>query len=114
MLASHGISIDDESDTRMDPDFLMQQIELREEMDAAQSSADSAVDALGRLANKVENECSKREASIAEILDNTAESSSGSESAQGLRLDKARHLVRELQFFNRMRAEISDAEEALF
>ena len=77
MLASHGISIDDESDTRMDPDFLMQQIELREEMDAAQSSADSAVDALGRLANKVENECSKREASIAEILDNTAESSSG-------------------------------------
>jgi len=110
MLSLMGISTDEEHDTRMDPEFLMQQIELREEMDAAKSSADSAHDALGRLAIKVDNEFSKREASIAEILDNTAEPGSGQES----RLDTARHLVRELQFLNRMQSEIDDAEEALF
>ncbi len=110
MLSLLGISTDEELDTRMDPEFLMQQIELREEMEAAQSSADSALDALGRLAIKVNNEFSKREASIAEILDNTAESGSAQESG----LDTARHLVRELQFLNRMQSEINDAEEALF
>ncbi len=114
MLASHGVSTDEENDTRMDPEFLMQQIELREEMDAAQSSADSAIDALGRLAIKVDHEFSKREASIAEILDKTAESDSGPNSIQEASLDKARHLVRELQFLNRMRSEIDEAEEALF
>jgi molecular chaperone HscB len=114
MLSLQGISTDEEHDTRMDPEFLMQQIELREEMEAAQSSADSAVDALDRLANKVDNEFSKREASIAEILDNTAESDSDPTSSQDSRLEKVRHLVRELQFLNRMQSEIDDAEEALF
>jgi molecular chaperone HscB len=114
MLASLGISIDEEHDTRMDPEFLMQQIELREEMEAAQASAGSAIDALGQLADKVEREFSKREVSIAEILDNTANSKSDNLPHQDPGLDKARELVRELQFLNRMRSEIGDAEEALY
>ena len=113
MLASFGIS-DEENDTRMDPEFLMQQIELREEMEAAQSSKDSAVDALGQLAIKVDKEFLKKEASIAEILDNTADYKQDTASDQESRLEKARHLVRELQFLNRMRTEIEEAEEALF
>jgi molecular chaperone HscB len=106
MLELRGISTNDEHDTRMDPEFLMQQIELREEMEDASSSFES----LGRLADKVKNEFSKREASITEILDNTA----APISSQGSDLDTARHLVRELQFLNRMRSEIEDAEEALY
>ena len=102
MLSLHGINIDEEHDTRMDPEFLMQQIELREELDDAKTS----IDALSRLADRVDDEFSKREASIGEILDNTPEQGSG--------LDIARHLVRELQFLVRMRSEIEDAEEALF
>lgn len=110
ILASLGIRTDDENDTRMDPEFLMQQIELREEMDDAQSSAD----ALGRLSIKVDHEFSKREASIAEILDNTADSGPEPGLIQDPRLEKVRHQVRELQFLNRMRTEINDAEEALY
>lgn len=102
MLSLHGINIDEEHDTRMDPQFLMQQIELREELDDAQSS----IEALSRLSARVDEEFSKREARIGEILDNTSEQESG--------LDTARHLVRELQFLIRMRSEIEDAEEALF
>ena len=102
MLSLHGITIDEEHDTRMDPEFLMQQIELREELDDAQSS----IDALSRLSERVNEEFLKREASIGQILDNTTKLES--------ELDKARHLVRELQFLLRMRSEIEDAEEALF
>ena len=98
----------------MDPAFLMQQIELREELEVARSSTDTAVELLGRLAGKVNKEYSNRQASIAEILDNTAETKSAAGNEIGLRLEKARHLVRELQFLNRMRSEIDDAEEALF
>ena len=102
MLSLHGINLDEEHDTRMDPEFLMQQIELREELDDAQSS----IDALARLSARISDEFSKREASIGEILDNTSEQES--------QLETARHLVRELQFLIRMRSEIEDAEEALF
>ena len=113
MLSLQGLSTDEEHDTSMDPEFLMQQIELREQLDTAQSSTDS-LDALARLADKVDNEFAKREATIGEILDNTASSDSGLKSVQDPDLDKARHLVRELQFLSRMRSEIEDAEEALF
>lgn len=102
ILSLHGINIDEEQDTRMDPEFLMQQIELREELDTAESS----VEALSSLSDKVNYEFSKREASIAGILDNTR--------ALDSELDTARHLVRELQFLIRMRSEIEQAEEALF
>lgn len=102
ILSLHGIDIDEEQDTRMDPEFLMQQIELREELDTAESS----VEALSSLSDKVNYEFSKREASIAGILDNTP--------ALDSELDTARHLVRELQFLIRIRSEIEQAEEALF
>lgn len=105
MLTLHGIDTNEEHDTRMDPHFLMQQIELREALDAAQSSTEP-IDALSRLSEKVNDEFSKREASIGEILDNTRGPDSD--------LNTARHLVRELQFLIRMRNEIEEAEEALF
>lgn len=106
MLTLQGISTDEEHDTSMDPEFLIQQLELREELDAARASANSSMKMLSSLADKVNNEFAKREESIAEILDNTDASES--------ELDKARQLVRELQFLGRIRSEIEEAEEALF
>jgi len=100
MLSLLGVSTDEEHDTSMDPGFLMQQIELREQLEAAQSD----LEVLAQLANNVDAEYSKRVEKIAEILDNPKDSE----------LDTARHLVRELQFLNRIRSEIEEAEETLF
>ncbi|NIA02774.1 MAG: Fe-S protein assembly co-chaperone HscB [Planctomycetia bacterium] len=101
MLSLNGINTDDEHDTRMDPEFLMQQIELREELDAARSSS---LDALNQLSDKVESDFAGRTALVGEILDGTDDNE----------LEKARHLVRELQFLSRMRNEIEEAEESFF
>jgi len=101
MLSLNGISTDEEHDTRMDPEFLMQQIELREELDAARSSSQAA---LNQLSDKVESDFAGRMALVGEILDGTDDNE----------LEKARHLVRELQFLSRMRNEIEEAEESFF
>ena len=100
MLSLLGVSTDEEHDTSMDPGFLMQQIELREQLETAQSN----LEALAKLADDVALEYSKRVEKIAEILDKQNNSE----------LDNARHLVRELQFLNRMRNEIEKAEETFF
>ncbi|NOY17017.1 MAG: Fe-S protein assembly co-chaperone HscB [Gammaproteobacteria bacterium] len=101
MLSLDGISTDEELDTQMDPEFLMQQIELREELDAARSSS---LDALNRLSDKVESDFSARMARVGEILDGADDSE----------LDRARHLVRELQFLSRVRREIEEVEESFY
>lgn len=43
LLQQNGISIDEETDTQMDPMFLMEQMELRESLEMAESSADPFV-----------------------------------------------------------------------
>lgn len=101
MLSLDGISTDEEHDTRMDPEFLMQQIELRDELDAARLSS---LDALNHLSDKVESDFAARMALVGEILDGADDSE----------LVKARHLVRELQFLSRIRNEIVEAEESFY
>ena len=109
MLMQLGINTDEEHDTRMDPEFLMQQIEWREQLEAAQSSADSSMEILGGLSLLVNDEFAKREARIGEILDNLDKPGNIDSS-----LETARHLVRELQFLGKMKSEIENAEETLF
>lgn len=101
ILSLLGMSTDEELDTSMDPEFLMQQIDLREELATARLSS---LDALNILDDKVENDFSMRVTQVEEILDGTDERD----------LDKARNLVRELQFLSRMRAEIESAEESFY
>ncbi len=100
MLSLAGVA-DEEHDTSMAPAFLMEQIELREELDMARSDS---LEALARLNERIDDEFQKRQAQIAEILD--GEKSDESESA--------RNLVRELQFLDRIKNEIEEAEESFF
>jgi len=99
MLSLAGVSTDEEQDTRMDPEFLMQQIELREELDDARSASP---DALRVLLARVDEDFSARVSQLTDILDEASD------------LDTARHRVRELQFFSRLRNEIEEAEESFY
>ncbi len=99
MLSLAGITTDDEHDTRMDPEFLMQQIELREELDDARSASPEA---LSKLLARVEENFSSRVSQLVDIFDEASD------------LDVARHRVRELQFFSRLRNEIEEAEESFY
>ena len=101
----------DEHDTQMDPEFLMQQMELREELESAKSAGENAFEALSKLNLRVDIDFSERENQIAQILDQVTTSQDLDKAAPDL--DKARHLVRELQFLNRIRTEIENAEESL-
>lgn len=98
MLQLVGVSTDEEHDTRMDPEFLMQQIDLREELDTARSSS---LEALRTLSARVEQDFSSRVLQLVEILDEE-------------NTDEARQKVRELQFFSRLRNEIDEAEESFY
>jgi len=100
ILSLSGISVDEEQDTSMDPDFLMQQIDFREELDASRSS----MDALKKLSVLINDEFSSRVVQLGEIFEDTSESE----------LEIARNRVRELQFFSRLRNEIEEAEESLY
>jgi molecular chaperone HscB len=111
ILSILGISTDDEHDTQMDPEFLIQQMELREELETAKSAGNNAFEALSKLNLRIDIDYSAREKQIAQILDEVASANDAGNADQNL--DKARHLVRELQFLNRIRTEIENAEESL-
>jgi len=96
ILRLHGVSTDEETDTRMDPAFLMEQMELREALDEARGAADSSArfaqlqrDVEGRLADKADGLRRCFQAGAPESL------------------LQARHLVRELQFLQKLADEIS-------
>ena len=101
MLSLHGMSTDEDHDTRMDKDFPMQQMELREDLELA-LSADGGPGALMDLSDRVDREYRSKADALGEVLD----------AADDLDLELSRRLVRELQFLNRIRQEIIEAEES--
>jgi molecular chaperone HscB len=101
LLGVQGISTDEETDSVMDPAFLMEQMELRESMDEARNAPDRVV-RLGRLAQGVE----KRQDTQTQALH--ACFADGSAQAQ----QRARAIIREMQFLRKVLAEIENLELA--
>lgn len=99
ILQSHGFDAAEQS--HMDTAFLMEQMELREELEQARST-DNGMAALMDLSDRVSRDYDGKIADLATVLDDP----------DGPRLDDADRLVRELQFFDRIRQEIEEAEEA--
>jgi molecular chaperone HscB len=100
MLELSGVSVDQESDTVMDPAFLVEQMELRERLDGIQhvSNATAAIIALSR---EVDQLYRRRVDELANELN------------AGGEMQKARSIVRELQFLQKLRAQIEETEEIL-
>ncbi len=102
LLSLRGVDIDSETDTAMDPAFLMEQMELREELEEVRES-DNPHKRLAELANRIERRMQEkigefRQAFAADAPDGTA---------------KARNAAREMQFLEKMRREIDNLEEEL-
>jgi len=99
LLALNGISTDEETDTQMDPGFLMQQMELREAIAEATEAADpyAALDAVRRELQSGIN-------SSTEHFSNAAANNEWT---------TARSVVREWQFFDKLKREVKSLEARL-
>lgn len=102
LLGLRGIDLGDETDTAMDSAFLMEQMELRENLDEVRQT-DNPRKALAELADRIEQRLQEGIGQFRRALaDGTPESNK-----------KARNAVREMQFLEKMRREIDNIEEEL-
>lgn len=99
LLALAGLDIRQEQQTMQDPEFLIQQLEWREELDDLRSAADSEA-ALPAFQQKVQHEAHVLELSLIQSL-------SASE------LHSSATLIRKLKFIRKLLDEVSRLEDSL-
>ena len=98
LLELRGIDVQFENNTQMPSEFLMQQLELREELEAAASGKD--VPRLDAVRARLENDRKRLEKQLGEAIDSSRDYPAAAE------------LVRKLMFLERLDAEIDAAYEA--
>lgn len=103
LLGLLGVDMNDETDTNVDPEFLMEQITLRESLAEVREKADP-LEALQKIAKDIH----KRIRALVEQL--TAAFQTGSQES----LLQARDTVRKLQFLYRLQQEADALDEELF
>jgi molecular chaperone HscB len=99
LLELHGVDVAFETNTQMPSEFLMQQLELREELESALARKDDA--ALDRLRRELAKSKKSLEKQIGEAIDGAKDYA------------RAAELVRKLMFLDRLDAEIDAAYEAI-
>ena len=101
LLSLHGLEVNDESNTIMDPAFLMQQMELRESLEEIGGSKD--IDALGVFIDDVSRQRNALVEKLSEIFANV--NNDGLRQAHGLTL--------QMQFLDKLIAEAEALEEII-
>jgi len=99
MLSIKGVDMDAESDTAMDGGFLMEQMELREDI-ANVRSLKAPFDALDAMTSDLKNKSADLIAEFKTVYENDG-------------LDVGREIVRKLQFLNKAQKEINEITEQL-
>jgi len=99
LLKLAGLDIDHDQDTTMDPMFLMEQMELREEIEAVRSKSDPLAE-IDRLLKSVK----KMQVSVMEAFAN---------SYQAEDYNKAHEWSRKMQFLNKNTQELDDIAVAI-
>ncbi len=99
LLEMNGIDVGSETNTAMPPEFLLQQMELRETLE--QALTDRKIDALERIQNDLSNEKHLLEEQIKQAVDADRD------------LSAASGLVRKLMFLEKFGAEIATAYDRL-
>lgn len=102
LLNLRGVDADEETDTTMDPAFLMEQMEWRENLEEIRQ-ADNPHQQLAELANQIERRMQDK---IGHFRHAFAKDSPEE-------IKRARNIVREMQFLEKMQQEIDNLEEEL-
>ena len=102
LLALHGIDMDADASTTRDSGFLMEQIELREELEQARDQSDP-LGAIGAMIGRIDQGMQRFIAQVAVQL----------ETPTAQHLEEARETVRKMQFLSRLRSEAEGVEAAL-
>jgi len=99
ILELHGVDVEFETNTQMPTDFLLQQLELREELEAAQQKKDASL--LDALKKSLEGQKQLLESEIGNAID------------QKKNYAGAAGPVRKLMFLDRLDSEIDSAYEEI-
>ena len=99
MLSMNGISLDEETDTQMDPMFLMEQMELREALGDAPDAPDP-YEALDKIGSQLQSGSRDSAAQFADAAANADWS-------------RARTVVRQWQFLEKLASEVRTVEARL-
>ena len=100
MLELRGHVIENQQQTHQDPEFLMQQIELREQL-AEVRTQDDPLQVLDALSRQIRNQYRELEAGLGEALDSGAD------------IEQAVTLALRMQFFTRLNNEVQELEADL-
>jgi len=100
LLELRGCALDDQQNTHQDPEFLMQQMELRESLAEIRQQEDP-MSALDQLSRQVSDQYKALESALTEALD------SGGEIGQAVTL------VLRMQYFTRLQNELQELEADL-
>lgn len=101
LLQLSGINLDDEKDTQMNPAFLMEQMELRESLDAARDDENTLI-LLRDMIKSVDAAMSTRVSQLTRLF----EAGDNREN-----LLAARNCLREMQFLDKFRKDIEQTED---
>ena len=99
ILELHGVDVEFETNTQMPTDFLLQQLELREELEAARQKKDASL--LDALKRSLQGQKQLLEGAIGEAID------------QKQNYEGAAGQVRKLMFLDRLESEIDAAYEEI-
>lgn len=103
LLEIKGVELEQGSHTINDPAFLMEQMELREELEALQSSKDTdAEDKLFDFVDDLDKKIKTITKNFADILDNVKYDKLTDEG----QIEQAINLYRKMQFFNKLQLQI--------
>jgi molecular chaperone HscB len=97
LLGLKGVDTDDETDTRMDPAFLVEQMEIREGLDEARAAPDAAA-RLAALRRDLQERIDGRLAALVTLFHQDSDDARR----------KARDILREMQFLRKLALTLDD------